>query len=95
MQKIQKFESTLLASKVLTPTVKQLRLSMPKGFTFTPGQFVSMVVELNGKTIRRPYSIASPTSDQNHIDLCIKHVDGGAGRKAAPPGFRFTKTLEP
>ncbi|MBI3316903.1 MAG: FAD-dependent oxidoreductase [Candidatus Omnitrophica bacterium] len=46
-------------------------------FDFDAGQFVNILVEKDAKTIKRPYSIASPPSWKGFIDLCWKRVDGG------------------
>ncbi len=44
---------------------------------FEPGQFVSVFAEKDGKRISRPYSIASAPENKNHLELCIKVVEGG------------------
>ena len=43
---------------------------------YTPGQFVSLSEELNGKHITRAYSIASPP-DGNRFQLCLNQVKDG------------------
>jgi CDP-4-dehydro-6-deoxyglucose reductase len=43
---------------------------------FLPGQFVSVVAELEGKHITRAYSIAAPPNGAR-FDLCLNRVDGG------------------
>src|SRR3989338_616274 len=75
---LQRFESTISKIEELTPTVKNLHLSVPNDFNFTAGQFVSLVLPAKEKEIRRSYSIASPPG-LNHIELCVKKVDGGPG----------------
>lgn len=48
-------------------------------FDFEPGQFVNAIAPSgNGeKTIKRPYSIASPPYEKGYIDLVWKRVEGG------------------
>lgn len=48
-------------------------------FDFDPGQFVNAIVQSNEdhKTIKRPYSIASPPYEKGFIDLVWKRVEGG------------------
>ncbi len=45
-------------------------------FTFTPGQFISVIEPLEGKEITRAYSIASPRGS-NRFELCLNHVPDG------------------
>lgn len=76
MGKIQSFESTVLKVEKLTPTVKNIHLSIPTNFTFKAGQFVTLFFNIDGKEIRRLYSIASPPN-YSHIELCIKRIEKG------------------
>lgn len=46
-------------------------------FDYVPGQFVMVEVPKDGKTVKKPYSIASPPHWPNKIELCIKKVEGG------------------
>src|SRR2546421_4162079 len=46
-------------------------------FDFEPGQFISLFAEKDGKSISRPYSIASPPESKDYLELCIKVVEGG------------------
>jgi ferredoxin-NADP reductase len=55
-----------------------LRFDAGVEMTFLPGQFVAVLCPHNGKTIRRAYSIASPSYDKTGVGLVIKRVDGGA-----------------
>ncbi len=61
-------------------------------FDFEPGQFLSIFVEKEGKTINRPYSIASSPTEKDAIELCIKVVEGGFMSnylKERQPGDRY------
>ncbi len=80
--KINRFESTLLSVTDLTSTVKEFTFSVPHDFVFYPGQFATILFEVDGKKYRRPYSIASTpleAHEKKHIRLCIKEVVGGPG----------------
>lgn len=46
-------------------------------FDFESGQFVMVEVPREDKTVRKPYSIASPPHWPDKIELCIKKVEGG------------------
>ena len=45
-------------------------------FSFTPGQFISVIEPVDGKEIARPYSIASPRGG-NRFSLCLNRVPDG------------------
>jgi CDP-4-dehydro-6-deoxyglucose reductase len=47
-----------------------------KDFSFTPGQFISVIDRENGKEVTRAYSIASPRSG-NTFALCLNRVPDG------------------
>lgn len=62
----------------LTDTISFVRFKMDGGtFNFQPGQFVSVMIEKEGKSISRPYSIASPPEQNEYIELCIRKVPDG------------------
>lgn len=44
---------------------------------FTPGQFVSLQAEVEGKQITRAYSLASAPTGGNRFELCLNRVEGG------------------
>lgn len=46
-------------------------------FEFDAGQFVNAIATIDQKTLKRPYSIASPPGWKGYLDLCWKHVKGG------------------
>lgn len=61
-------------------------------FDFEPGQFLSLFVDKDGKTINRPYSIASAPHEKDAVELCIKVVEGGFMSnflKERQPGDRY------
>ncbi|MBS3093911.1 FAD-dependent oxidoreductase [Candidatus Pacearchaeota archaeon] len=72
-----KFDGKIADIVYLTPTVKQYTIEIPKGFSFIPGQFVSIVLN-NGEQFKRSYSIAS-TVNNKKLELCIKILENGKG----------------
>ncbi|MBK8266604.1 MAG: ferredoxin--NADP reductase [Nannocystis sp.] len=56
-----------------------LTLRDPSGakIRFTPGQFFSVLVEVDGAPLRRAYSAASSALVEDALELTIKEVDGG------------------
>jgi ferredoxin-NADP reductase len=92
-----------------TPNVKTFRLRDPEGgpipFTFVPGQFVTYSAEIDGKLVRRSYTIASSAAQTAYVETTIKReepgifsdymhdkiVEGGLVDVMAPSGvFTFT-----
>ncbi len=65
-----------------TPKVKTFRLMEPdKGpmpFTFKPGQFLSFSAEIDGRPIRRSYTIASSPTQRDYVELTVKREEHGA-----------------
>ena len=69
----------------------------PAVFDFQPGQFMSVFAEKEGKSISRPYSIASWPENKEHIELVVKVVEGGFMSNylhTVPPGTRL-KAIAP
>ncbi len=64
-----------------TPLVKTFRFRDPHGgpipFTFLPGQFLTFSVEIDGKRVRRSYTIASSATQMTYVDATIKREDAG------------------
>lgn len=67
-----------LSSRELAPDVRHFEFETPdvEQFSFTPGQFISVVEQANSKEITRAYSIASPCGG-NRFALCLNRVEGG------------------
>lgn len=65
-----------------TPNVKTFRLRELGGgsipFTFVPGQFLTFAAEVDGKRIRRSYTIASAPTQRDYVELTVKREDLGA-----------------
>ncbi|GAB4386375.1 MAG: hybrid-cluster NAD(P)-dependent oxidoreductase [Elainellaceae cyanobacterium] len=58
----------------------------PVLFSYLPGQFVTIEVEIDGQLVRRPYSISSSPSRPWHLCLTVKRVGSPADRPDLPPG---------
>lgn len=77
-KKFMKFKSEILEINSLCEDVKHIVISTPKDFDFSPGQFISIILNKDGSEFRRPYSIASKPTP-NSLDLCIKILPSGRG----------------
>ena len=69
--------ATLVEFTDIAPGVRHFVFEAPVRLQFSPGQFVSLSDQVNGKTITRAYSIAS-VPDGNRFELCLNRVEGGA-----------------
>ncbi|MGJ4943942.1 2Fe-2S iron-sulfur cluster-binding protein [Bradyrhizobium sp. HKCCYLS1011] len=64
-----------------TPNIKTFRLQAPDGgsipFSFLPGQFLTYAIEIDGRVVRRSYTIASSAAQTAFVETTIKREDGG------------------
>jgi ferredoxin-NADP reductase len=73
-------EATLRAARPLSDNVRELTLDPGAGFTFTPGQWVSVKIPTpDGAPLARSYSIASAPRADGCFDLAVTRVEGGPG----------------
>jgi ferredoxin-NADP reductase len=78
----QPFDARLVAARPLAPAVRELCFERADGepFRFEPGQWVNLVLPLEGGEVKRAYSIASPPEDgARRFELAVTRVSGGAG----------------
>lgn len=75
------FTTTIEKDLHLGADLRHFRLALPKDveFDFKAGQFASFVLDIPGeaKTVKRPYSIASPPHWKGTLDFIWKRVEGG------------------
>jgi ferredoxin-NADP reductase len=64
-----------------TPDVKTFRLMNPLGgvlpLAYLPGQFLTLTVLIDGKPVRRAYTIASSPTQHDYVEVTVKHEEGG------------------
>jgi len=73
---MEKFQSEIIENKPLTEDVHHLVLIAPENFNFIPGQYISIILDKEGRKLRRPYSISNIPGNKN-IELCIKIIPNG------------------
>jgi CDP-4-dehydro-6-deoxyglucose reductase len=80
---IQSFKAEVCGFRDLTHDVREIaiRLRDPGTMAFKAGQFVSFEIHQEGKKfpLTRPYSVASPPSRPDTLDLLLNLVPGGPG----------------
>lgn len=50
----------------------------PESFSYEPGQFITLIKEVNGKKIRRAYSLCTTPFEDENPAVTVKRVPGGA-----------------
>ena len=75
---------------MISRSVRELTLERADGapLAFDAGQWVSLVLPLEGGQVRRSYSIASAPNGTPSFDIAVTHVEGG-------PGSTYLHALEP
>ncbi len=86
----------------------QLKNIYPDIFTYSPGQYLTVIANIDGKEERRAYSLSSSPYIQDHLAITIKRISGGKVSnylrdtfkegmklKVLPPQGNFCLTLEP
>jgi ferredoxin-NADP reductase len=81
MVRSEPFDARLVASRLLTPFVRELVLEREDGkeFQFDPGQWVNLVLPLPEGEIRRAYSIASAPLGSPRFEVAVTKVASGPG----------------
>jgi len=71
-------KARLLESREIAPEIRHFVFDTPgvEPFLFVPGQWVSFEEIVNGESITRAYSIASPPGG-NRFELCLNRVENG------------------
>ncbi|MEK7185286.1 MAG: FAD-dependent oxidoreductase [Patescibacteria group bacterium] len=70
--KIKKLLAKIIRVTDISPTAKEVCLSLPEPIDFVAGSFVNVFMEINGEKIRRAYSISSSPKNQKEITLTIR-----------------------
>lgn len=90
----------LKVTKVLpeTPDSASIWFEKPTGWDFKSGQFLTLIATINGKEVRRAYSLCSCPITENQLGVGIKRVSGGIFSNwlldTAKPGFTI-EAIEP
>lgn len=66
----------------------------PEKFEYEPGQFLTIIEEVNGKKIRRAYSLCTTPFEDEHPAVTVKRVPGGAMSNHLNEQVKSGDTLE-
>ena len=59
----------------------------PVKFDYQPGQFITLNLNIDGKSVKRSYSISSTPSRPHSLEITVKRVPAPADEPSAPPGL--------
>ena len=59
----------------------------PVKFDYQPGQFLTLNLDIDGKSVKRSYSISSTPSRPHTIDITVKRVPAPRDEPNAPPDW--------
>lgn len=78
---IPTFSIKLKWAKMIAPQVRHLAFETEntQPFSFSPGQFVTIHFEHEGKSLRRSYSLATSPKKSSFIEMAVGHFEGGPG----------------
>lgn len=81
-----------------TPNVKTFRLMNPVGgalpFDYLPGQFLTVTVPLEGKPVKRSYTIASSPTRHDYAEITVKREESGLVSKFLDDQVKVGDLLE-
>jgi ferredoxin-NADP reductase len=77
---VPELEGRLVRIVEHAPDTRSLFLRLPQGrrLAFRPGQFISALLPVGGRTLIRPYSLAS-SPDEDDLEICLNLIPGGLG----------------
>ena len=79
-----KWSGQLVIERIIreTPNIQTFRLRSPAGgplpFTFLPGQFLNVPLNIGGAKMNRSYSISSSPHERDYVELSVKREERGA-----------------
>ena len=71
-------KGTICALRDVSPTAREVDISLPEELGFTAGAFINIFVEKNGEKLRRAYSLSSSDTEQQKVSIAIRKVPNGA-----------------
>ncbi len=80
---LKRWKGTLRVTRIFeeTSSVKTFRMTNPDGgrlpFTYLPGQFLTLTVTVDGKPVKRSYTIASSPTQRDYVEVTVKREEKG------------------
>lgn len=78
---VKEYRATVTHGKLVTHDTREIRFKLiePDEIEFRPGQYVQIRVPARGEPTFRAYSVSSPPSEKNEIELLVRLIPGGVG----------------
>jgi ring-1,2-phenylacetyl-CoA epoxidase subunit PaaE len=70
---------TLITKKIISVTndTKCFYFDVPAGFNYRAGQYITLLLNINGKETRRPYSLCSTSGVDDELCIAVKLIENG------------------
>lgn len=83
VKKAENFDVRIVSARLVAPAVRHMVFERTGGgiVDFDPGQWVNLVLPLEGGEVRRAYSIASEPNGSNRFEIAVTRVETGIGSK--------------
>lgn len=78
MKPIKKLTGTITKATDLSPTARDITVTLSEPLDFNAGCFVNLFIEKDGERLRRAFSISSTEDDPDEISLSIRFTPDGA-----------------
>ncbi|MFA6094947.1 MAG: FAD-binding oxidoreductase [Candidatus Paceibacterota bacterium] len=75
--KIMSMKATVTGVDQISPTAREIHLSLPEDIGFIPGSFINVFADVEGKRVRRAYSISSSNRNQREVSLSVRIIPNG------------------
>lgn len=98
--RVRSWSGKLRVAKIFreTPEVRTFRLVLPDGprlpFEHQPGQYLNLTLEIDGRKVRRSYTIASSPTQTGYCELTIKREEQGLASRYFHDQIREGDLLE-
>lgn len=74
---IKKLTGTITRTHDLSPTAREVTITLSESLEFIAGSFINIFMNINGSTVRRAYSISSSEHDQKEINISVRRSING------------------
>lgn len=74
---IKQIHATVSRVRDLSVSAREVTLRLAEPMPFSPGAFVNVFLERDGRRVRRAYSLASDDRETGEVSLAVRRLDGG------------------
>lgn len=77
-----------------TPDTITIVFNRPAGVNFHAGQFLTLIIDINGQEVRRSYSLCSAPYEMERLAVSVKRVDNGLMSNYLPNNVKAGDTIK-